>query len=469
MLGRAWTFGDATVIIPLPLEAKRDGRLLLHSVAPERGDIAWSLGCCCVRVFSAVSVVSGEGSRSGYRWYILTLAALTHTFVVAMPTMCMPVLFEEISEDLDLSLVQIGTVWGIASLAGAFVVLSGGLLGDRFGPKVVLVVACFLAGLAGALRGLSGGFVTLTATFFLFGLLTATIPPIVHKTCGVWFSGRRLGLANGVASMGMAVGFTAGAIMSATILSPLLDGWRNVLFLYGAISVIVSVLWLLTRGEPGRAESSASYGGTVPFRQALSGVVRIRDVWLLGFVLVGQIGCVQGMLGYLPLYLRDIGWTGASADGALAAFHATSMVGVIPIALLSDRLGSRKSVLLGATLMTAIGVGLLSVAGGAMVWVSVVIAGIVRDAFMAVLMSTIIETAGVGAAYAGTAMGLVLTLSRLSASVSPPIGNSLADVDVSLPFVFWAALAAVALLGFYLMREERTEAGAVASARSEDP
>ncbi len=402
-----------------------------------------------------------RASGTNYRWYVLALAAMTHALVVAMPTMCMPVLFDEISDDLDLSLVQIGTIWGIAPLAGASVVLVGGLLGDRFGARRVLIAACFLAGLAGALRGLAGGFASLAATFFLFGLLTATVPPIVHKTCGVWFSGRHLALANGVASTGMAVGFTVGAMISATILSPLLGGWRNVLFLYGAVSVVMSVLWLLTRGEPPATQSSASYAPALPLRQALLRVARIRQVWVIGLVLVGQTGCAQGMLGYLALYLRDVGWSEASADGALAAFSATSMAGVVPIALLSDRLGSRKPVLFGATLITAIGAGLLSVAGGAAVWVVIVVAGAVRDAYMAVVMSTIIETKGVGAAYAGTAMGLVMTLSRLGAAASPPIGNSLAQIGPGLPFAFWGALAAVALFGFRFMREERHRPSAV--------
>ena len=400
-----------------------------------------------------------NNSRSYYRWFILALSALTFTFVVAMPTMCLPVLFEEIGRDLDLSLVQIGTIWGMAPLAGMFVVLAGGLLGDRFGAKRVLAVSCLLAGLAGALRGLSGDFATLVGTLFLFGLLTATIPPVVHKTCGIWFSGRRLGLANGVVSMGMAVGFTVGAMISATVLSPALGGWRNVLFLYGGISIVIGILWLFTRSQPEQAESSESVAITVPFRQALSRVTRNRSVWLLGFILVGQIGCVQGTLGYLPLYLRGIDWTPVSADGALATFHATSIVGVIPLALLSDRLNSRKTVLFGATLMTAVGVGLLSVVGGSVVWLAVVIAGVVRDGYMAVLMTTIIETEGIGVTYAGTAMGLILTLSRVSSFVSPPIGNSLANVSASLPFVFWAALAAASLVGFYFLRQKRQSPG----------
>jgi len=369
----------------------------------------------------------------------------------------MPVLFDEISQDLGLSLVQIGIIWGIVPLAGMFVVLIGGLLGDRFGVKPVLSVACFLAGLAGALRRLSGSFISLAATMFPFGLLIAIIPANIHKTVSIWFPGRYLALSQGIVALGMALGFTIGAMISATILSPLLGGWRNVLLLYGAISIAISILWFLTRSEPSQVESSANYAGAVPFRQALSRVVRIRGVWILGFILLGQIGCVQGMLGYLPLHLREIGWMEASADGALAAFNATSMMGALPIALLSDRLGSRKKVLFAATLMTAIGAGLLSVVGGAMVWASVIIAGIVRDGFMAVFMTMIVETEGVGAKYAGTAIGLVFTFSRLGSITSPPLGNSLANINPGLPFIFWAALAAVALFGYYFLKE--TERG----------
>ena len=399
--------------------------------------------------------MSSTGNGSKYRWLILALSALTFTFVVAMPTMCMPVLFEEIGRDLDLTLVQIGTVWGMVPLAGLFVVLAGGMLGDRFGVKRVLVISCLLAATAGALRGLSGSFATLAATLFLFGLVTAAIPPVVHKACGIWFAGRHLGLANGVVSMGMAIGFTVGAMISATVLSPALGGWRNVLFLYGGASAAIGLLWLLTRNRPDQTGPSETRESTVPFRQALSHVVRSRGVWILAFILLGQMGCIQGMLGYLPLYLRDIGWTPATADGALAVFNATSVLGVIPLALLSDRLRSRKTVLFVAAVMTALGVGLLSVAAGPVVWLAVIIAGLVRDGFMAVLMTTIIETEGIGATYAGTAMGIVLTLSRLSAFASPPIGNSLADFNPGLPFVFWAALGAVALFGFWFFRQKR--------------
>jgi MFS family permease len=368
--------------------------------------------------------------------------------------MSLPVLFKEISEDLDLSLVQIGTVWGMFPLAGMFVVLLGGLLGDRFGVKRTLTTICFLTGLAVALIGLSGSFFSLAATMFLFGLLSINIPVNVHKAAGIWFPGQQLGLANGIAAMGMGLGFTVGSMISATVLSPLLGGWRNVMFLYGAISVGMSVFWLLSRSGPGQSGSSAGAASSVPFRQALSRVVGIRNVWFLGLSILGQMACIQGVTGYLSLYLQDIGWTAASADGSLAAANAAATLATIPIAFLSDRLGSRKIVLFGAVLITAISTGLLSVASGALIWVLAIMTLITRDGFMAVLVTTLTETEGVGAVYAGTALGLTMTLSRLGGFISPPLGNSLASpANPGLPFVFWAAACVIALFGCYFVKE----------------
>ena len=79
--------------------------------------------------------------------------------------------------------------------------------------------------------------------------------------------------------------------------------------------------------------------------------------------------------------------------------------------------------------------------------------GLVRDGLVAVLLTTVMETEGLGAAYAGTALGLSQTLSLVGGVVSPPIGNALAGINPSLSFIFWGGLAAVALLCFYSLKE----------------
>lgn len=131
-----------------------------------------------------------------YRWYILTLTMLTYGVIAGVERLCMPVLFKQISVDLHLSVTAVGTIWGMDPLAGIFIGLPAGLLADRFGIKRTLTVICILAGIFGALRGFSANFLSLAATMFLFGLLSASTPNTVAKVTALWFSGQRLALAN---------------------------------------------------------------------------------------------------------------------------------------------------------------------------------------------------------------------------------------------------------------------------------
>lgn len=104
-----------------------------------------------------------------YKWYILTLVVLTNILVVAMPMMGMSVLSKEISQDLGLNLARVGVVWGVGALPGIVTRLAGGVIGDKFGAKRVLVVSSLLAGLLGAARGLAVDFFSMTVIVLLLG------------------------------------------------------------------------------------------------------------------------------------------------------------------------------------------------------------------------------------------------------------------------------------------------------------
>ena len=402
---------------------------------------------------------AATGSVHGaYRWYILVLAALTHTLVVGMPMMSLPVLFDEIGTELSLNLVQIGYVWGASSLLGIAMSLTGGVIGDRVGARRMLVFACLLSGVTGATRAFASDYASLTVTVLVAGLFPMAAPMNVHKTCGVWFSGKRLGMANGVVSAGMALGFLLGSLISATYLSPLLGGWRNVLLFYAVLALIVGTLWAFTRPGPdgeGRArgpEERPSLG------ESLLQVGRLRNVWLLAVAMFGIGGAIQGALGYLPLYLRDVGWEPGAADSALASFHFASLLFTVPVTLLSDRMGMRRPLLLVATVMLIVGFGLLSFAQGLLIWFAVIFAGIMRDGYMAIMMTLIIELRGVGPALAGTATGLIMAISRIGSVVAPPLGNGLESMSAGAPFLFWTALALMGFAALTAVREERERA-----------
>lgn len=369
--------------------------------------------------------------------------------VVAMPSMAMSVLAKDISTALNLNLVQVGIIWGIGALPGIFTSLLGGLIGDRFGPKRVLVIFSLAAGLLGAARGLAPDFLSLAVVVVLLGALVPFVSMNGLKTAGQWFPPSQLGMASGLISMGMALGFLLGALVSATVLAPMLGGWRYVLLLYGLSGALMSIPWYFSRELP-TVHNTA--GQPFSMRATVRHVAGLKNIWLMGLALFCVGGCIQSMLGYLPLYLRNQGWDPVSADASLSTFHLTSLVFVMPIALWSDRLGSRKRLLMTAALMEVLGTGLLSVASGGLVWAAVIMAGFVRDAFMAIYMTMVIETEGVGPAYAGTAVGIAMTISSLGYVIAPPIGNSLAVFWPGAPFAFWAGLALLGLLCLSLVK-----------------
>ena len=414
------------------------------------------------RPFLATTVQGAEQSMSShqplrYRWIILALLTMISTFVAAIPASCMPVLFKEIAEDLGLSLVQVGTIWGFTSLAGIFVSLVSGILGDRFGVKLIIGVASLLVGITGALRGLASSFLMLAFLVFLNGVVRLILPINATKTIGIWFRGQHLGVAMGISAMGMGLGLMLGPLISASILSPLLGGWRNVMFFYGGISVVVGVLWFIFGKElhdSGTTMANPSRK-TIPFKQVFSRLIKLKALWLIGLTILFRSASIMGTTGYLPMYLRNQGWATAAADGTLSVFYAASTLAVVPLSLVSDRLGSRKAILLPAIILTMVSIGILPFVNESAIWILVILAGITMDGFMAIAVTLLLETEGVGQANSGTALGMVFTIAQFGSVVSPPLGNSLARFNPGLPFVFWAALSIIAVITLLLARETR--------------
>jgi MFS family permease len=388
-----------------------------------------------------------------YRWYILLLAMATFGSIAGAARLCMPVLFPEISAQLGLSMVAMGTVWGMDPLAGIFLGLVGGLLADRFGVKRMLTVVCIMAGVFGALRGFSVDFLSMAAFMFLFGLMAAVTPSIVPKVTAVWFAGRRLGLANGMLNVAWSIGSVIATLSSAVLLSPLLGGWRGVLFFFGAPPVILGLLWWFTGREPEHGDAANAPMTSEPLRKSLAHVTRIRDVWLMGVILLTYWGASMGFGGYLPTYLRDIGWTEVAADGAMTLFMGIGVIGVIPMVMWSDRIGSRRAVMSVAIILLGLSIGLIPFVGTTGIWVLLFIGGLLRSGLAALANTLIFEIKGVGGTYGGTAIGLTNTLGMVGAFASPPLGNSLTAFSLDAPLFFWGLLAVAALPLLFVVKE----------------
>ncbi len=391
--------------------------------------------------------------RSNYKWYILVLAMLTYGLLAGSARMCLPVLFKEISTDLNLSPVSLGTIWGMDPLAGIFVGLPSGLLVDRFGIKRTLTVVCLLGALFCALRGFSSNFATLAVTTFFFGAMTAMTPTIVPKAAAVWFERRQFGLTNALLNIASSLGGMAVTMTAATVLSPALGGWRNVLFLLAGPPIVIGLLWLFTGREPARSETQYASASGVPLRESLSQVIRNREVWVIGLILFVVMGGFIGFAGYFPLYLRNIGWSTVAADGAFTAYNGAFMAGVIPMTLLANRLRNYTGVFFVSLAITVVLFGLVPFVNGAALWVLVIVGNFLRAGIFTVSTVMVFDIPGIGKTYGGTAMGLTSSIGMAGACLAPPLGNSFADFSPGAPFFFWAGLSVIGLPLFLFLRK----------------
>ncbi len=388
---------------------------------------------------------------SAYRWVILAMVTLSGFLVMGFPTTGLSALFSEIADTLDLDLVQIGVIWGVGSVMGIFTALIGGSLIDQFGTRRTLVALCLATGVFGASRGFAFDFWSLFASSFFFGMVQPVLPMNFVKLNREWFRSGQLGFASGVMSAGFATGLMLGARLSATVLSPLLGGWRAVLIFLGCCAILLAILWAIAHPPVERRR------GPRPALRKIIGnyryVARFRELWVIALAVFGVLGLMRGLGGYVPTYLREIGWDANSADTAMTVFFFCSLIGVVPISHISDRLGNRRLVMAFGTTMMTIGCALMYLVGDSFwgVMLAMAVGGFCFDSFMALKGAATTEVEGLELALMGSALGFVGMLQNIGSSFVPPLGNTLSTAGLNLPFLLWAGsglLATLVLLSF---------------------
>jgi MFS transporter, NNP family, nitrate/nitrite transporter len=394
-----------------------------------------------------------ESKNSHMRWYILSLALLTNFLIAGAGRYVILVLFSQISAELDLNLVAIGAVWGMDALAAVFICLPSGMLLDRLGIRKTAAAFCLLAGITCIIRGFADSFAALAVATFLYGVAAAISVSLGPKVISYYFRGSGLGFMNALLVIPLLLGQMSGTLFGATWLSPVLNGWRNVFFVYAVPCVIIGLLWLTIKDIPSGGTSILSQVKPPRFRQAFSQLIRMPYLWVLGIIGFAYVGNIISLAGYLPLYLRNIGWAPVNADGALTLMLAVSCIGLFPLVYLSDRVKNRRMFVFFLLLIASIAVSVMYFTrDGTAILIVLIICGLLRGSVGALLNALLLEKRGIKPEYMGTAAGIMSTINMLGGFVMPPIGNGFAAANPALPFLFWAAVPAVLTFLFFFLK-----------------
>jgi ACS family D-galactonate transporter-like MFS transporter len=202
----------------------------------------------------------------------------------------------------------------------AFMQIPGGMLADRFGPRIVIAASTLGWGFFQAVAAVCTGWVGLLFTRLGLGAAEAPIYPAGGKLNGIWMTQNERGRGATLLDGGAPLGAALGALIIAGLITEF-NSWRTSFVVAGVGTMVCGFFaWWYIRNHPRQHpavnEAEASY---IEAAQAadlaaepsnLSGNVlhffKYRSVWGMFFGWMCFNSLFYGLLTWMPTYLSKV-------------------------------------------------------------------------------------------------------------------------------------------------------------------
>ena len=369
------------------------------------------------------------------RWSILALLFLAR-LTIALQFQSVGSLSGSLIGAFAIDFAQLGLLIGLYMLPGVFVAIPGGVLGQRFGAKRVVVCGLALMAAGGAFAALADGFVVLLAGRLAGGIGAVLLNILLTKMLADWFAGREIATATSllIASwpLGIALALAGCGSLEAAA------GWRFVMLLIAIATAAAALAIALGYRDPPALPSGGASGSPRLTRREWVLVACASVVWgAFNVAFVAIVTFAPDLLALRGMETRDAAWI-------------VSLVGwlLIPAAPLCGYLADRFAapVALMATGFAVVAVALCVLALTDATWLPVVIVALFIGlppglivAMPARVLRPAVRAIGMGGFYTGYYAMMALL---------PGVAGSLRDLaGAAAPMLFAAALMALAGLG----------------------
>ncbi|MGW5865399.1 MFS transporter [Streptomyces sp. NPDC055239] len=345
---------------------------------------------------------------------------------------------------------QAGVIMAVSAVPRALLMLGGGVVADRFGPRRVVIgsdaVRCVAVfAVAGLLIGTGPALWLLAALGFVFGMVDALFMPAVGALPARITGRHQLARVQGMRGLVIRLANVVGAPLGG--LGVALGGSAAAFGIAGLLFAASLPLLMSLRVGKLPADEEAQ-GGRTAWRELGDGIRYIRRHRILAPLMVvvalGDLGFVGPLNIGLTLLADERGW-GASGVGLVLAGFGAGAGGSALLLTVRGRLPRAGLVLSGTCAVGAVGIGAvayvpsLPVAAGVALLVGLLIG--LTGALAAALMQTEADPAYIGRV---TAVGGLVSLGV--APLTYPLTGWAVGIWGTAP-VFTASAAACALAG----------------------
>ena len=282
-----------------------------------------------------------------------------------------------ITEELKLTPVQMGTIFSAFGWTYAALQIPGGILADKYGPRLVYAFCLVAWSVITVLQGFSTGFTMLIILRMLIGVFEAPSYPTNNRIVTSWFPDKERATAIAI--------YTSGQFIGLAFLAPVLTalqyytGWQGLFIITGVIGIIWGIAWYFIYRDPLQhrtvSEAELQYieegGGLINRKQKIQAAARtfqwrdLKEVFShkkLWGIYLGQFSLVGTMwffLTWFPTYLVKYRGISFIKSGFLASVpFLAAFAGILLAGFLSDYM-IRKGVRAGIARKMPVITGLL--------------------------------------------------------------------------------------------------------------
>ena len=313
------------------------------------------------------------------RWGVLTLLFFARASM-AMQFQSIPSISPILVEELGFNFTQIGLLIGLWMFPGVFIALPGGLLGQRFGDKTVVIAGLFLQVVGALVFASADAFQAAFAGRLLGGVGAVAFNVQLTKIVNDWFAEKEISTSMGILMTAWPFGI-ATALFTLGNVAAIWD-WRTAILLtagYSVLSLLLVAVLYHEKSPAGPKALSMRSSLWVISRRELIMIISAGLVWALpnaGFIV---------LVGFMPAYLVSTGMVVAKA-GMLASLASWITIGSIPLGgWLTDRSGRINAFIIGGVLMNALFIFLLPL--GASVLACVLFIGLTMGGWPGAIMT----------------------------------------------------------------------------------
>ncbi len=385
---------------------------------------------------------------SPLRWLILGLL-FSISIVTYIDRVNISVTARQMMPALGLTEQEMGFVFSAFVIGYALFQIPGGWLGDRWGIRVVLMIAliwwsCFTAWTAIAatsfLAGPLGIVGALALVRFLLGVGEAAALPTFNRAVTDWLPAHERGLGIGIAIGGIGIGAAITPPTTAWIMVNY--GWQSAFYLSSGIGFALAVIWWFLVADRPSLHPWCTHGKATPstIPTALTGpsipwgiLRRTPSVWwlMLSYGCLGYVAYVYMSWFYLYL-VNERGFT-VLRGGLFAAAPFLAILVSCPLGgWITDRLAIRYGATKGRQIVGIIGMGLASG--------SIALGAVVESPYLAIVSLSLgagwlyftvgaywSSTSDLSPAHAGSLSGLMNMGANLGGAISPTLTPWLAQ------------------------------------------